>query len=195
MVAAFQDLPDFSYARLIDGRRILHFAPEPMLQAILRGRAAKYLTADYLLPEHDLRLDMCNMHQVESGSFDTVIACDVLEHVPDDAQAMRELFRVLAPGGTAVLSVPQVDGMDVKVELPPGASAEDRLRLAGQEDHQRIYGSDFPGYLVAAGFQVACVNESSFPSAMVRRYTLFPPVLSSHPLATNHRTIYFARKP
>jgi ubiquinone/menaquinone biosynthesis C-methylase UbiE len=135
------------------------------------------------------------MHQVESGSFDTVIACDVLEHVPDDDQALRELFRVLAPGGTAVLSVPQVDGMDVKVELPPGASAEDRLRLAGQEDHQRIYGSDFPGYLVAAGFQVACVNESSFPSAMVRRYTLFPPVLSSHPLATNHRTIYFARKP
>jgi len=40
------------------------------------------------------------------GSFDVVTALDVLEHLDDDARAMSEIHRVLAPGGVAVLSVP-----------------------------------------------------------------------------------------
>ncbi|WP_219467099.1 class I SAM-dependent methyltransferase [Nonomuraea rhizosphaerae] len=42
----------------------------------------------------------------EDGSFDRVIAAEVLEHIPDDMTAMREIFRVLAPGGTAAITVP-----------------------------------------------------------------------------------------
>ncbi|MEV4577930.1 methyltransferase domain-containing protein [Nonomuraea jabiensis] len=42
----------------------------------------------------------------EDGSFDRVIAAEVLEHIPDDMAAMRELFRVLKPGGTAAVTVP-----------------------------------------------------------------------------------------
>ena len=42
----------------------------------------------------------------EDGSFDRVIAAEVLEHIPDDMAAMRELFRVLKPGGTAAITVP-----------------------------------------------------------------------------------------
>ena len=40
------------------------------------------------------------------ASYDVVIAHHVLEHIPDDRQAMREMFRLLKPGGVAVLSVP-----------------------------------------------------------------------------------------
>ncbi|MBA2614788.1 MAG: class I SAM-dependent methyltransferase [Actinobacteria bacterium] len=40
------------------------------------------------------------------GSVDLVTAFDVLEHVPDDEAAARELRRVLRPGGSAVVSVP-----------------------------------------------------------------------------------------
>jgi SAM-dependent methyltransferase len=42
----------------------------------------------------------------EEGSFDRVIAAEVLEHIPDDMAAMREIFRVLRPGGTAAITVP-----------------------------------------------------------------------------------------
>jgi ubiquinone/menaquinone biosynthesis C-methylase UbiE len=42
----------------------------------------------------------------EDGSFDRVIAAEVLEHIPDDMTAMREIFRVLRPGGTAAVTVP-----------------------------------------------------------------------------------------
>ncbi len=154
---------------------------------------SQYVTADFLDPACDLRLNMSRMDTLGENSFDTVIACDVLEHVPDDLEAMRELQRILSPDGLAVLTVPQADHLTEKVELPSDASAADRLRLAGQEDHQRIYGEDF-AVLSKFGFHVTSVDESSFHASFVRRHCLRPPVLSTHPLATNRRKVFFAGK-
>ncbi len=41
-----------------------------------------------------------------AGSFDLICAFDVLEHLPDDHAALREILRCLAPGGTLLLTVP-----------------------------------------------------------------------------------------
>jgi len=41
------------------------------------------------------------------GTFDRVIASEVLEHIPDDQAAMHELARVLKPGGTMAVTVPR----------------------------------------------------------------------------------------
>ena len=41
------------------------------------------------------------------GTFDRVIASEVLEHIPDDVAAMTELARVLRPGGTMAVTVPR----------------------------------------------------------------------------------------
>ena len=40
------------------------------------------------------------------GSFDVVLASEILEHVPEDVQAISELVRILAPGGTLAVTVP-----------------------------------------------------------------------------------------
>jgi len=40
------------------------------------------------------------------GAFDLVCLFDALEHIPDEARALREVARVLAPGGLAVFTVP-----------------------------------------------------------------------------------------
>jgi SAM-dependent methyltransferase len=40
------------------------------------------------------------------GAFDRVIAAEVLEHIVEDEQALRELARVLRPGGTLAATVP-----------------------------------------------------------------------------------------
>jgi SAM-dependent methyltransferase len=40
------------------------------------------------------------------GSFDVVIAAEILEHLPDDAAALAEIARVLRPGGTVAVTVP-----------------------------------------------------------------------------------------
>jgi len=41
------------------------------------------------------------------ATFDRVIASEVLEHIPDDTAAMRELARVLKPGGAMAVTVPR----------------------------------------------------------------------------------------
>jgi SAM-dependent methyltransferase len=41
------------------------------------------------------------------ASFDVVLASEILEHIPDDRGAMRELLRILAPGGMLVVTVPR----------------------------------------------------------------------------------------
>ena len=42
----------------------------------------------------------------EAGTFDAIVSMDVLEHISDDALALREFYRVLKPGGRVVLMVP-----------------------------------------------------------------------------------------
>jgi 2-polyprenyl-3-methyl-5-hydroxy-6-metoxy-1,4-benzoquinol methylase len=42
----------------------------------------------------------------ENNTFDIVVSSEVIEHVPDPYKAMQELFRVLKPGGTLVLTTP-----------------------------------------------------------------------------------------
>lgn len=185
----------YGAGRLLRGKRVIHFAPEPVLSEVIRREAAEVVTADLVGEGVDLTLDLTDMGAVADGAFDVAIACDVLEHVPDDRAAMRELRRILAPGGTAVLTVPQGDGFRETYEDPDIVTPEARRRAFGQEDHVRMYGDDVADRLHLAGFEVDTVTEEAFDPEVVRHHVLFPPVLSSHPLATNHRRLYFARRP
>jgi len=176
------------------GKAILHFAPERQLRNRISRAAGKYLTADYDRGDCDLRLDISSMPSVTDQSFDVVISCDVLEHVPNDLAAMREIHRILRPGGTAILTVPQMD--------PPNHTDEDASILSesqreirfGQKDHVRMYGDDFSGRLEDAGFSVTAIEQSSFAPTTVESHILCPPVSNRSRLATNQRRIYFAKK-
>ncbi len=54
------------------------------------------------------RLVQCSVEELEfaDSTFDAVTSCDVIEHVEHDQQALGEIYRVLRPGGVAVITVP-----------------------------------------------------------------------------------------
>ncbi len=86
---------------------------------------------------------------LRDGSVDLLVCYHVLEHVPDDCSAMREISRVLSPRGIALLEVPIKRG--VVTEEDPSATPDERVRRFGQSDHVRWYGDDFDDRLLAAG--------------------------------------------
>ena len=47
---------------------------------------------------------------LDNGSVDTVISCETIEHLPDPAAALRELYRVVRPGGRLLLTTPNYTG-------------------------------------------------------------------------------------
>ena len=153
IVAAFDGfciVPDLDEKSLLAGKTILHFAPERQLRERIRRTASRHTTADCDRGDCDLRLDISAMQQVAGSSYDVLIACDVLEHVPADASAFREIHRVLKPGGVAILTVPQLDPPSQTDEDPSVKSEQERERRFGQKDHVRMYGDDFPDRLKAA---------------------------------------------
>ncbi len=134
--------------------QMLHIAPEAFLEERFRAMEnIDYLSADIALPHVMVKMDITDI-QYPDDSFDIIFASHVLEHIPDDVQAMRELRRVLRPTGWAVLQVPMW-GPKTK-EDPAVTDPEERAKLFGQDDHVRMYGHDgeYHRRLLEAGFEV-----------------------------------------
>ncbi len=52
-----------------------------------------------------VQFDLTNA-PLEDGCLDAIVALNVLEHIEDDARAVREMYRMLKPGGAAVIELP-----------------------------------------------------------------------------------------
>lgn len=140
-----------------DRLRILHVAPEDCLQPTLsRLGNLDYVSADLTSGAAMVRMDVTDI-QFPDNSFDVILCSHVLEHVSDDQRAMRELKRILKPGGWAILQVPVDGSRECTVEDPRVTDPTERERLFGQWDHVRVYGRDYPQRLADAGFDVQAV--------------------------------------
>ena len=128
-------------------------------------------------------MDLTNL-TFEDNSFDCIICYHVLEHIPDDKKAMRELYRVLKPTGWAILQVPLLKGIYETREDLSITSPEMRRKLYGQEDHVRYYGLDYKDRLESSGFDVRIDNFSA---------TLAPALINRFRLIANE-DIYFCTK-
>ena len=149
---------------LRDIRSLLHFAPEwtmrERLAPLAAERGLRYVTADLDSAGVDRQLDL-NALALPDDAFDAVMCSHVLEHVPDDATAMRELRRVTAGGGWCLVMVPLDLTRAETHEDPSVVTPEAREREFLQHDHVRLYAPDIAERLVAAGFTVETIRPAT----------------------------------
>ena len=198
--ATLEHTDKFSFKRVIEGRDVLHFAPEKNISSLINKLAKVYKTADLLVDGYaydkiDFNLDISNRPSIWNEAFDCVIACDVLEHVHNHIMGMREIYRILKKGGNCLLTVPQRDNMKITYEDSSITNPLEREKAFGQYDHLRIYGDDFSSMLEKCGFIVTEINEKNFPKELVERNVLFPPKLSQRENVTNFRKVFIGQKP
>jgi SAM-dependent methyltransferase len=151
--------------RLMVGAKILHIAPEQHLQRFIRDTApAEYVLGD-LSPTRTgvQRIDLQAV-PYPANYFDFVLANHVLEHVHDDMQALREIFRILRPGGYAVLQTPYSSVLTHVFEDPGIETETACLHAYGQQDHCRLYGRDIVERFETAGFRPLVANHSELLS-------------------------------
>jgi SAM-dependent methyltransferase len=153
--------------------RVLHFAPEQaFVQKFKKQKNLTYTTTDLNSPIADVKADICDL-PFKDNSFDFIICNHVLEHIPDDIKAMQELYRVLAPSGTAIVQVPYDAKREITFEDNTITDQSERTRIFGQYDHLRVYGMDYFKKLSSIGFNVNALDyTSSISSDDIERYRL-----------------------
>lgn len=146
-------------------KSILHIAPEKNLSNKLVEFGFKdYVCGDLFTEGHQYSDYVQNMNILDipfrENTFDLIICNHVLEHIPTDLKAMKELHRVLKIGGQAILQVPISKNSLLTVEDFSIADPKERENVFGQFDHVRIYGQDYVNRLTESGFKVTRVNIS-----------------------------------
>jgi SAM-dependent methyltransferase len=154
---------------------VLHVAPESIFQEQFRKLPnLDYISADIASPLAMVKMDITDI-QFPDNTFDVILCNHVLEHIPDDRRAMEEIFRVLKPGGWAILQVPIDMKRETTYEDPSITDPEERRRHFGQDDHVRWYGRDYEERLAATGFAVSVNNfASGLPTETVRSCGILP---------------------
>ena len=154
-------------------KKVLHIAPEQIFHRLFRKNPLwKVTSLDLYSPLADIRADITRM-PLPDHHFDLIFCNHVLEHIPNDRKAMQEMFRVLRPGGTAIVQVPLDPSRKHTFEDPSITDPEIRAKLFGQYDHVRVYGIDFFDRLKAVGFQTQMIPvKQIFSDHQIRIYGL-----------------------
>lgn len=134
-------------------------------------RFINYRSVDLHMPGVDDNADITDMKIYESGQFDIILCSHVLEHIPDDRKAMAELYRVLKPGGFAIIMVPIALNLDDDFENPECTTEADRWKYFGQNDHVRMYSKrGFVNKLEKTGFRIKQLGVDSFGEEVFEKY-------------------------
>ncbi len=164
--------------------KVLHIAPE---QSFLKRFKAlgnlDYTTGDLESPIVDVHFDIQNI-PFEDNTFDVVMANHVLEHIPDEYKATSELYRILKPGGWAILQVPINPNFKETYEDKSITDPKEREKHFGQYDHLRYHGLDYASRLEKSGFTVdSNIFVKELGEELVEKYRLHI-----------NETIYIAKK-
>jgi len=145
------------------GKKILHFSPEKNIYRFIKANN-EVITADieplfYKSIDSNIKNEDATHLSYADNSFDVVIGNHIMEHIPNDIKAMSEIYRVLKPGGRAILQVPYSTLPAATIEEPGINDAQKQSTLFGQKDHVRIYQlQNYLNRLQNCGFTVALIE-------------------------------------
>jgi SAM-dependent methyltransferase len=136
------------------------------------------------------QLSSVDIHQLPfaDGSFDKVLMSEVLEHLADDRVAMREIYRILKPGGVLALSVPHADypfwwdPINKTLEAIGARPIRNAGPITGLwSNHWRLYRPDeLRDVIAGAGFTIDALEEQthySFPFIHFIVYSIGKPLI------------------
>jgi predicted SAM-dependent methyltransferase len=127
-------------------------------------------TTDLFMNDVDDKLDVQDLHLYKDHSFDVFICSHILEHVTDDIKSMKELYRILNPGGFGITMVPILKPVAITQEDPSITAETLRLKYFGQTDHVRLYAKqDFVERLQSVGFKVKLYTVDDFGKELFKK--------------------------
>lgn len=151
MYLYLKEKTQFFNARL----KVLHVAPEYcFIDRFEKLKNLEYITADIESPLAKVKMDIEDIRFPEN-TFDVIFCNHVLEHVEQLDTAISELYRVLKPGGFAIMQSPQDMSMAHTLEDPTITDPRERERVFRQSDHLRLFGKDYGKVLAKGGFKVS----------------------------------------
>ena len=156
----------------MENGKILHFAPEGCLPNKISEQApSEYVKADLYPINQDIRKIDATAIPFSDDTFDLLIANHILEHIQDYRKALSEFYRILKPGGIAILQTPYSRLLRNNFEDDGIDSDELRLFFHGQEDHVRTFGEhQFLKSLEEAGFSLQIKKHEAYFDASSAYY-------------------------
>lgn len=143
--------------------KVLHVSPEKAFYKLFGSlKNIQYFPIDLMPEKYDygirtIQMDVTAMTFADN-SFDIIICSHVMEHIRADLTAMNEMYRVLKPGGWAIINTPVDMNKEDTVEDVNLYDPVKQQELFGQPDHVRLYGRDYIKRLSEAGFQVEVID-------------------------------------
>ena len=119
-----------------------------------------------MFAEADLKLDIQDT-KLPDESYDVVVCNHVLEHVDDFRKALKEMYRILRPGGTFICSFPmepEIEFVDEDLSVQP---EEECLARFGQNDQKRVFGMKADQFIAEAGFKVERIDGKDYPDEIL----------------------------
>ena len=149
---------------------LLQIAPSKAMEEYLFANYPNlnYSSGDLYMEDVTFQLDIQDMNMISDDSYDMWICSHVLEHVPDDRKALKELHRILKKNGTGILLVPlDLNMMETDEEV--GCSEEENWRRFGQGDHVRKYAKhDFIKRILDSGFSLEYLGKDFFGAKLFK---------------------------
>lgn len=155
----------------------VHIAPEPGLKQVLQRKTARARMRyrwGGITGQGEQHLNLLNL-PFEDGTVDAMYCCHVLNSLQEDRAAMREIRRVMRPGGVALLQVPAFFAGATTLETN---GLQERLAAFADEGIFRCYtNDDYEARLREAGFRVGAFRATALAPDFVARQALKREVL------------------